>query len=44
MKALKNSNFKGLPIEELIGAPLYAAAKSQSQLTEITYNLSNNVG
>lgn len=38
------SQFKGLPMEELIGAPLSAAAKAQTQLAGVTADFINNVG
>ena len=38
------SQFKGLPMEELIGGPLSAAAKAQTQLAGVTVDFINNVG
>jgi len=38
------SQFKGLPMEELIAGPLSAAAKAQTQLAGVTADFINNIG
>ena len=37
-------NFKGLPMEDLIGAPLIAAANAQGKLSTITHDFIKSVG